>query len=169
MAPVSKKILALEMSRQNSAQVEYTSSDSNSGGSSCESTGSPGSMSNRQFARVNRMVLDKDSDEYKRRRERNNAAVKKSRTKSKLKTIQTLERVNQLKAENEELQQKIDILSKELRLLKDLFMAHASNAHGTEITELDLKLLTSSEMENTNSLQVPRMDSRRELHGYCDL
>ena len=32
-----------------------------------------------QFARVNRVVLDKASDEYRKRRERNNIAVKKSR------------------------------------------------------------------------------------------
>ncbi|RWS13173.1 CCAAT/enhancer-binding protein gamma-like protein [Dinothrombium tinctorium] len=100
---------------------------------------------NRRYAKVNRIVLDKDSDEYRRRRERNNLAVKKSRNKSKLKTQQTLERVKQLKDENDELQQKIEILSKELRLLKDLFMAHASNAHGTELTEVDLKYLTSPE------------------------
>ena len=33
----------------------------------------------RQFARVNRVILDKNSDEYRKRRERNNLAVKKSR------------------------------------------------------------------------------------------
>lgn len=67
----------------------------------------------------------------------------RSRTKSKLKTLQTLERVKQLKAENEDLQQKIDILTKELRLLKDLFMMHAHKAHGAEISEFDLALLTN--------------------------
>ncbi|RWS29982.1 neuralized-like protein 2 [Leptotrombidium deliense] len=134
MAPISKKRMALEMSNSsNSSLGDFSDVESRYGDS------------RRQFAKVNRIILDKESDEYRRRRERNNLAVKKSRTKSKMKTIQTLERVNQLKAENDELQQKIEILSKELRLLKDLFMAHASNAHGTEITEVDLKFLTSSE------------------------
>ena len=32
-----------------------------------------------QYARVNRVILDKSSDEYRKRRERNNIAVKKSR------------------------------------------------------------------------------------------
>ena len=32
-----------------------------------------------QYARVNRVILDKNSDEYRKRRERNNIAVKKSR------------------------------------------------------------------------------------------
>jgi hypothetical protein len=45
--------------------------------------------------------------------------------KSKLRTQQTLERVNQLKTENELLEEKIKMLTKELGFLKDLFLAHA--------------------------------------------
>ncbi|RWS21791.1 CCAAT/enhancer-binding protein gamma-like protein [Leptotrombidium deliense] len=97
----------------------------------------------RHYAKVNRLILDKQSEEYRRRRERNNLAVKKSRNQSKIKTTQTMERVNRMKAENDELQQRIEILSKELTLLKDLFLAHASNAHGDEKPEMDLKFLTS--------------------------
>lgn len=52
-------------------------------------------------------------------------AVKKSRVKSKMRTQQTLERVNQLKMENELLEEKIKMLNKELGFLKDLFLAHA--------------------------------------------
>lgn len=62
-----------------------------------------------------------------RRRERNNQAVKKSRQKSKMKTQQMMERVTQLKGENEELEENIKILTKELSVLKDLFVAHAGN------------------------------------------
>lgn len=51
--------------------------------------------------------FDKNSDAYLRRRENNNLAVKKSRCKTKLKTQQTLERVNELKAENEILESKV--------------------------------------------------------------
>lgn len=36
-----------------------------------------------------------------------------------------MERVNQLKSENEMLEEKIRLLTKELSFLKDLFMAHA--------------------------------------------
>lgn len=68
---------------------------------------------------------DGDSEDYRRRRDRNNQAVKRSRVKSKLKTQQTLERVNQLKTENELLEEKIKMLTKELGFLKDLFLAHA--------------------------------------------
>lgn len=52
-------------------------------------------------------------------------AVKRSRVKSKMRTQQTVERVNQLKTENELLEEKIKMLTKELGFLKDLFLAHA--------------------------------------------
>lgn len=63
-----------------------------------------------------------------------------------MKTIETVQKVNLLKAENDFLQRKVDILSRELRLLKEIFMAHASNAHGTQITEYDLRLLTGTDV-----------------------
>lgn len=83
----------------------------------------------RQYGRVNRIILDKNSEEYRKRRERNNMAVKKSRNKSKVRTEQTLKRVAELKAENERLETKVKILSKELSFLKDLFLAHAGSSH----------------------------------------
>ncbi|XP_074512962.1 CCAAT/enhancer-binding protein gamma [Sebastes fasciatus] len=70
---------------------------------------------------------EKDSDEYRQRRERNNLAVKKSRMRSKQKAQDTQQRVNELKEENERLEAKIKLLSKELSVLKDLFLEHAHN------------------------------------------
>ncbi|XP_060080643.1 CCAAT/enhancer-binding protein gamma-like [Ylistrum balloti] len=67
----------------------------------------------------------KGSDEYTKRRERNNIAVRKSREKSRAKAKETSEQVNRLRNENEMLEQKVQILSKELSVLKDLFLAHA--------------------------------------------
>ena len=64
-------------------------------------------------------------DDYKNKRARNNDAVKRSRAKAKAKVCETSERVNNLKAENDELEGKIKILGKELQLLKDMFVAHA--------------------------------------------
>ncbi|MEE6508183.1 hypothetical protein FKM82_019619 [Ascaphus truei] len=71
--------------------------------------------------------MDRGSDEYRQRRERNNMAVKKSRLKSKQKAQDTQQRVNQLKEENERLEAKIKLLTKELSVLKDLFLEHAHN------------------------------------------
>lgn len=64
---------------------------------------------------------DRSTDEYRRRRERNNVAVRKSREKAKLRTMETEERVKYLSRENEGLQKRIEMLSKELNVLKNLF------------------------------------------------
>ena len=109
------------------------SSDSNAGSSDTSRSDSSGSSSVKVYAKVNRMLLDKDSDEYRRRREKNNMAVRKSRNKCKLRTIEAVNRVNLLRAENEKLQQKIDALSQELNLLRDLSISHAIN---TELEEI---------------------------------
>lgn len=99
-------------------------------GESGDDSSSGGSTSQRQKV--------KNTEEYRRRRERNNQAVKKSRQKSKMKTQQMIERVTQLKGENEELEENIKILTKELGILKDLFVAHAGNAHGVRLCEAEL-------------------------------
>lgn len=75
-----------------------------------------------EYARVNRVVLSKKSDEYRQRRERNNAAVKKSRFKSKQKTIETQRRVEQLKSDNEQLERRLESLSREFHLMRDIFI-----------------------------------------------
>lgn len=78
-------------------------------------------------SKMKKPAADKDSDEYRQRRERNNLAVKKSRMRSKQKAMDTQQRVNELKEENERLEAKIKLLSKELSVLKDLFLEHAHN------------------------------------------
>ncbi|CAG7678910.1 unnamed protein product [Allacma fusca] len=65
--------------------------------------------------------VDKGSDEYKRRRERNNIAVRKSREKAKLRSRETEERVKILAKENDRLQKKIDLLTEELTFLRSFF------------------------------------------------
>ncbi|XP_067854303.1 CCAAT/enhancer-binding protein gamma [Heptranchias perlo] len=73
----------------------------------------------------------KESEEYRQRRERNNMAVRKSRLKSKQKAQDTQQRVDELKEENERLEAKIKLLSKELSVLKDLFLEHAHSFSDT--------------------------------------
>ena len=65
--------------------------------------------------------LEKDSNEYKQRRERNNVAVRKSRDKTKLRHIHTESRVDVLANENDQLKKRVDLLTKELTVLKGLF------------------------------------------------
>ena len=73
-----------------------------------------------------RQKLDKNSEEYRQRRERNNLAVRKSREASRKKAKETMDKVSKLRDENQALEQKVTILNKELMVLKDLFMTHAS-------------------------------------------
>ncbi|XP_050464130.1 CCAAT/enhancer-binding protein gamma isoform X2 [Cataglyphis hispanica] len=89
-----------------------------------------------------KQVEDEGDEDYRKRRDRNNQAVKRSRVKSKLRTQQTLERVNQLKTENELLEEKIKMLTKELGFLKDLFLAHAAEDKST----VDVLKTTSAEL-----------------------
>jgi len=71
--------------------------------------------------RKNGKSVDKNTDEYKRRRERNNIAVRKSREKAKMRTRETEEKVKLLVKENERLQKRIELLSEELNVLRSLF------------------------------------------------
>uniref|UniRef100_G3TYF5 BZIP domain-containing protein n=1 Tax=Loxodonta africana TaxID=9785 RepID=G3TYF5_LOXAF len=66
-------------------------------------------------------TVDKHSDEYKIRRERNNIAVRKSRDKAKMRNLETQHKVLELTAENERLQKKVEQLSRELSTLRNLF------------------------------------------------
>ncbi|XP_028309130.1 CCAAT/enhancer-binding protein beta [Gouania willdenowi] len=67
--------------------------------------------------------LDKDSDEYRQRRERNNLAVRKSRDKAKMRNMETQHKVLELAAENERLQKRVEQLSRELATLRNLLSA----------------------------------------------
>ncbi|XP_050541495.1 CCAAT/enhancer-binding protein gamma [Daktulosphaira vitifoliae] len=98
---------------------------------------------------------DSSEDDYRRKRDKNNQAVKRSRVKSRMRTQQTLQRVNQLKTENDMLEEKIKLLSKELGFLKELFMAQAGTSQIELPKSMDLKKLlsdtTSDVLENETS------------------
>ena len=51
--------------------------------------------------------------------------MKKSRTRTRLRTQSTLDKVEKLRSENGKLEDRIDGLKKELDLLKELFVSHA--------------------------------------------
>lgn len=74
-----------------------------------------------QLHRKSSKSVDKNTDEYKRRRERNNIAVRKSREKAKIRSRETEEKVKLLVKENERLQKRIELLSEELNVLRSLF------------------------------------------------
>merc|ERR1712071_372457 len=85
--------------------------------------------------------VERDSEEYRKLRERNNEAVKKSRTRTKLRTQGTLEKVEKLRGENGKMGERIDGLKKELDLLKELFVSHAGTKSMKRLTEVDMETL----------------------------
>lgn len=66
-------------------------------------------------------TLDKNSDEYKRRRTLNNIAVKKSREKAKAESRQISQRLSVLAADNERLERRVESLTQEIKFLQGLF------------------------------------------------
>ncbi|XP_071958388.1 uncharacterized protein [Antedon mediterranea] len=68
-----------------------------------------------------RPVPEKGTQEYVAKRQKNNVAVRKSREKSKAKAMQLQDTVSQLTDENDRLNKKVELLTKELSVLKQLF------------------------------------------------
>ncbi|XP_026320193.1 CCAAT/enhancer-binding protein gamma-like [Hyposmocoma kahamanoa] len=94
---------------------------------------------------------DDEDDDYRKRRDRNNEAVKKSRYKTKQRTQETFTRVSKLKAENQVLEEKVKTLTKELQFLKELFLAHASNTQNGKFEGVDLDKLLEDVPEEKQS------------------
>lgn len=102
----------------------------------------------KQAAKRDHLESGEDSDEYRKKRDRNNLAVKRSRVKSKQKTQETMNRVNQLRSENSVLEEKVRTLTKELGFLKELFLAHASNkTDDSKFKDVDLEKLLADNSE----------------------
>jgi len=73
-------------------------------------------------AKSRRRTVEKGTQEYVDKRARNNVAVRKSRAKAKEKQRETEGRVQSLLDQNDQLQKKVDLLTKELNVLKGLFL-----------------------------------------------
>ncbi|XP_010888905.1 CCAAT/enhancer-binding protein beta [Esox lucius] len=84
---------------------------------------SPSQNGNMSSGGKGKKRLDKDSEEYKQRRERNNLAVRKSRDKAKMRNMETQHKVLELAAENDRLQKRVEQLSRELATLRNLLSA----------------------------------------------
>ena len=63
---------------------------------------------------------DKGSEEYKKRRERNNVAVRKSREKAKLRSRDTEKKVTELLRDNDMLRKRLDLMASQMNVMKQL-------------------------------------------------
>lgn len=104
-----------------------------------------------EMGRVNRKTMPKDSEEYRRRRERNNEAVKKSRSKSRQKTLETQHRVAQLREENKQLERRVESLTRELNFMRDIFVPRRT---GTKPQDNKLELKQAVNYSNTGTVEV---------------
>ncbi|XP_055689416.1 CCAAT/enhancer-binding protein homolog 2 [Lutzomyia longipalpis] len=100
-------------------------------------------------------AVNEFDEDYRRKRERNNQAVKKSREKTKQNTIETHQRVEKLRVENKVLENEITNLKKKLKLLKELFIAQAK-AKNTSAAEL--KDIIGSDTESEDDKQMEEDD-----------
>lgn len=92
---------------------------------------------------VKRPAEKDPGDDYVKKRERNNIAVRKSRMKAKERIEETRKRVVELSKENEELRNKVSLLQKELNVLRSLF----ANGGITVPSEINVQF-TNSNSEN---------------------
>ncbi|XP_016400045.1 CCAAT/enhancer-binding protein alpha-like [Sinocyclocheilus rhinocerous] len=69
----------------------------------------------------NKKRIDKNSSEYRLRRERNNIAVRKSRDKAKMRNVETQHKVTELSVDNERLRKRVEHLTRELDTLRGIF------------------------------------------------
>lgn len=104
----------------------------------------------------------RNNEDYRLKRDRNNIAVRKSREKSRQKARETMEKVSRLKKENEDLEMKVKLLSKELNLLKDLFLTHAGRGSLTQCAN------NPSLVSKTKNMTQPHMDSMGESDNSVD-
>lgn len=78
--------------------------------------------------------IDKNSEDYRSRRERNNIAVRKSRLKAKQRCVETEHRVRILNEQKEALERKVESLTRELNVMRQLLANVATSS-------LDARLL----------------------------
>lgn len=81
--------------------------------------------------------------------------MKRSRVKSKQRTQETMTRVRDLKVRNEVLEEKIKTLKKDLKFLKDLFLAQAQ-AKSEHLANVDLKKLLMNDEDDDDAGSTSR-------------
>lgn len=84
--------------------------------------------------------VDKGTEEYRRRRERNNIAVRKSREKAKVRSREVEERVKALLKEKDALMRRLEEMSNEVHLHKQIYI-HLMNQNNPEIKQICTNVL----------------------------
>lgn len=85
--------------------------------------------------------VDKGTDEYRRRRERNNIAVRKSREKAKVRSREVEEKVKALIKEKDALMRRLEEMTNEIQLHKQLYV-HLMNHNNPEVNNICRNVLS---------------------------
>lgn len=89
----------------------------------------------------NNKHVDKGTDEYRRRRERNNIAVRKSREKAKVRSREVEEKVKALIKEKDALMRRLEEMTNEIQLHKQLYV-HLMNHNNPEVNNICRNVLS---------------------------
>jgi hypothetical protein len=108
-------------------------SDGKEGHHTNERQTNTGSSAARRLARFGNKQVIKYSDEYHDRRLKNNEAVKKSRMKAKEKQQSSKTQMDQLAAENRLLNDRVELLMKELQIFRSLYKELKHNLPGNKV------------------------------------
>ena len=72
------------------------------------------------------------------RREKNRAAVRRSREKSRQQAMEVQSRIEQMTSENEQLERDAELLRKEVIVIRALYSAHLRSGHGLVLEDHEL-------------------------------
>lgn len=92
--------------------------------------------------------LDKSTDEYRKRRERNNIAVRRSREKAKQRMLAKEDELKNLVKSNSILKKRCDILEKEIKIFRTVYDAFSPKV-GSVWAEADRRLRLLREQEES--------------------
>lgn len=123
--------------------MEDSSVDAQSDSSNCELEANSSDLPKKKNKNASsKVTVSKGTDEYLRKRARNNEAVRKSRVKSRLRIEDTQKRVDLLAQENSDLKTKVTLLTKELNVLRSLFANGSVTLPGNASIENTLEVKT---------------------------
>jgi seryl-tRNA synthetase len=95
---------------------------------------------------------------YKQLRARNNDSVKKSRDKARREYDNTMEAINQLEQDNQQLIQNLKVIKQEYNQLQDLFKQHT----GIDIDQMTTTTTITSKSKSISELSSPSVSTREE-------
>jgi len=113
---------------------------------------------------------------YKKLRAHNNNSVKKSREKSRREREETIESINQLEVDNQQLTQNLQILKQEYEQLQNLFKQHTgididqmiSSTESKSISELPISSVQSKESSSKPVLTINTTEDKSSSNNELD-